>query len=161
MSVARARLLGAIAALATIAVITAMTAATAATADLRVLAAHAPATPAAATSAAAYVTVHNVGATSDQLLRASTPLAVQVQLHRSQLDGGVMRMRPVASLEVPIGGSIEMSTGGTHLMLIGLKRPLKAGEQFPLRLEFARAGVLEATVKVLPAGGAARAATGP
>ena len=158
MSVVRARLPEAIAAMVMIA---ALTAATAATADLRVLAAHAVATPAAATSTAAYVTVHNVGATSDQLLRVSTPLAAQVQLHRSQLDGGVMRMRPVASLEVPIGGSVEMSTGGTHLMLIGLKRPLKAGEQFPLRLEFARAGVLEAMVKVLPAGGAARAATGP
>ena len=158
MSVVRARLLEAIA---TIAAMTAVTAASAATADLRVLAAHAPATPAAATSAAAYVTVHNVGATSDQLLRVSTPLAAQVQMHRSQLDGGVMRMRPVASLEVPIGGSIEMSTGGTHLMLIGLKRPLKAGEQFPLRLEFARAGVLEAMVKVLPAGGAAHGAQYP
>ena len=161
MSVVRARLQEAIATIATIAVITALTAASAATADLRVLAAHAPATPAAATSAAAYVTVHNVGATSDQLLRVSTPMAAQVQMHRSQLDSGVMRMRPVASLEVPVGGSIEMSTGGTHLMLIGLKRPLKAGEQFPLRLEFARAGVLEAMVKVLPAGGAARTATGP
>jgi copper(I)-binding protein len=144
-----------------VALVATMAVATAATADLRVLAAHAPATPAAATSAAAYLTVHNVGATGDQLLRVSTPLAAQVQMHRSQLDGGVMRMRPVASLEVPIGGSIEMSTGGTHLMLIGLKRPLQAGEQFPLRLEFARAGVLEAIVKVLPAGGAARGATRP
>ena len=161
MSVARARLVETSAAIAMIAVITAMTAATAATADLRVLAAHAQATPAAATAAAAYVTVHNVGATSDQLLRVTTPLAAQVQLHRSQFDGGVMRMRPVASLEVPIGGSIEMSTGGTHLMLIGLTRPLKAGEQFPLRLEFARAGVLEAMVKVMPAGGTVRGATGP
>jgi len=161
VSLVRAKLLGTFGSIVALAAITVMTAASAATADLRVLAAHAPATPAAATSAAAYVTVHNVGATSDQLLRVSTPLAAQVQMHRSQLDGGVMRMRPVASLEVPIGGSIEMSTGGTHLMLMGLKRPLKAGEQFPLRLEFARAGVIEALVKVLPAGGAARAATGP
>lgn len=160
MSVVRPRLQQAIAAMA-MAMIAAMTAATAANPDLRVLGAHAPATPATATSAAAYVTVHNVGATSDQLLRVSTPLAAQVQLHRSQLDGGVMRMRPVTSLEVPIGGSIEMSTGGTHLMLIGLKRPLKVGEQFPLRLEFARAGVLQAMVKVLPAGGATRGAAGP
>jgi periplasmic copper chaperone A len=158
VSVVRARLLETIGAVALVAT---MAVATAATADLRVLAAHAPATPAAATSAAAYLTVHNVGATGDQLLRVSTPLAAQVQMHRSQLEGGVMRMRPVASLEVPIGGSIEMSTGATHLMLIGLKRPLQAGEQFPLRLEFARAGVLEAIVKVLPAGGAARGATRP
>ncbi len=158
VSAVRAVLLAMIAALTTLA---ALPAAAGATADLRVLAAHAPATPAAATTAAAYITVHNVGATSDQLLRVTTPVAAEVQLHRSQLDGAVVRMRPVASLEVPIGGSIEMSAGGTHLMLIGLKRPLKAGEQFPLRLEFARAGVLEAAVKVLPAGGAQRGATQP
>lgn len=139
----------------------ALSAAVAAGADLRVIAAHAPATPPAATTAAAYLTVHNVGAASDQLLRVSTPVAAEVQMHRTQLDGGVMRMRPVTALEVPVGGSIEMSTGGTHLMLVGLKRPLQAGEQFPMRLEFARAGAIEATVKVLPAGGAPRGPARP
>ena len=123
-------------------------------ADLRVISAHAPATPMGATTGAAYLSVHNIGAASDNLLRASTPLAAQVQMHRSQLDGTVMRMRPLPVLEVPVGGSIEMSAGGIHLMLIGLKRPLKAGEQFPLRLEFARAGAVDAMVKVLPAGAA-------
>jgi hypothetical protein len=129
----------------------------AAAADVRVMSAHAPATGAGATTGATYLGVHNVGATADRLLRASTPLAARVEFHRSQLDGAVMRMRQVEALELPVGGSIEMSTGGTHLMLIGLKRALKAGEQFPLRLEFARAGVVDTTVTVLRSGGTAPA----
>lgn len=122
-------------------------------ADLHVISAHAPATAAGATTAAVYLSVHNVGAASDRLLRVSTPLAAQAEFHGSAPDGAVMRMRPLPALEIPVGGSIEMSSGGLHIMLLGLTRPLKAGAQLPMRLEFARAGVLEIQVTVTPVGG--------
>ena len=124
--------------------------------DLHVLSAHAPATAAGAGTAAAYLTVHNVGASADRLLRATTPVAASVEIHQSQLDGMVMRMRALPFIDVPVGGSVEMRTGGIHLMLLGLKHPLRAGEQFTLRLDFARAGPVDASVKVLPIGAAAR-----
>jgi periplasmic copper chaperone A len=124
--------------------------------DLRVLSAHAAATAAGAGNAAAYLTVHNVGAAGDRLLRASTPVAASVEFHHSQLDGTIVRMRALPYIDVPVGGSVEMRTGGTHLMLLGLKRPLRAGEQFALHLEFAQAGPVDATVRVLPIGAAVR-----
>ncbi len=120
--------------------------------NLRISPAHAPATPTGAPTAVVYLSVHNIGAVSDRLVRASTPIAAQAELHRSQLDGGIMRMRPLAGVDLPVGGSIEMSSGGLHLMLIGLRHPLKPGEHFALRLEFARAGVLDTEVSVLPGG---------
>jgi copper(I)-binding protein len=132
--------------------IAASIAASAVAADLHVISAHAPATAAGATSAAVYLSVHNVGAAGDRLLRVSTPVATQAEFHRSQLDGAVMRMRPVPALEVPVGGSIEMSSGGLHIMLLGLRHPLQAGAQFPMRLDFARAGALDIQVTVTPLG---------
>jgi len=124
--------------------------------DLRVLSATAPATAAGASTAAVYVTVHNVGAIADRLVNATTPVADQVEIHRSTLDGAIMRMRLLPSLDLPVGGSIEMGGGGTHLMLIKLHHPLQAGSQFKLVLNFARAGAVTSEVSVQPLGSAAK-----
>ena len=121
-------------------------------ADLHVISAHAPATVAGATTAVVYVSVHNVGAVSDRLLRTSTPVAARSEFQGAQPEGAVMRMRPVPALELPVGGSIEMSSAGLHIMLLDLQQPLRAGAQFPLRLEFARAGALDIQVTVTPIG---------
>ena len=62
---------------------------------------------------------------------------------------GVMQMREVADgLNVPAGGSVTLKPGSYHVMLIGLKRPLTAGETFPLTLSFAKAGNISVTVPV-------------
>jgi copper(I)-binding protein len=66
-----------------------------------------------------------------------------------QLDGDVMRMREIQSLDLPARASVPMRHGqsnGYHLMLEGLKAPLKDGERFDLTLKFEKAG--ERTVKV-------------
>jgi periplasmic copper chaperone A len=59
-----------------------------------------------------------------------------------------MEMRPLASLDVKPGATVAMKPGGYHIMLTGLKQPLKEGDQFPLHLQFAKAGSVDATVKV-------------
>ncbi|MEG8019573.1 copper chaperone PCu(A)C [Sphingomonas sp. LR55] len=57
------------------------------------------------------------------------------------MDGGVMRMRQlVDGLAVPAGGTATLAPSGNHIMLIGLKSPLKAGERVPATLRFARGG---------------------
>ena len=43
---------------------------------------------------------------------------------------------------------VELKPGGTHLMLVGLKAPLKAGDKFPLTLRFEKAGPIEVVVNV-------------
>jgi len=43
---------------------------------------------------------------------------------------------------------VELKPGGYHIMLMDLKRPLNAGETFPITLHFARAGDITATVVV-------------
>ena len=116
--------------------------------SLRVDHPYARATPPGAKTAAVYFTLDNVGNATDRLLRASTPVAGGVVLHQMTQKDGMMVMRAVPSLEVIPGGRLELSPGGYHLMLIDLKQPLKAGEQFPLVMHFERTGTVTATVRV-------------
>ena len=68
------------------------------------------------------------------LVAMSSPAAKAVELHRMSLDDNVMKMRPVARLELPASSTVELKPGGYHLMLIDIKHPLVAGERVPLKL---------------------------
>lgn len=101
-------------------------------------------------SGAVYIKVlRNTGRVSDRLIAASSKVADRVLLHSMQVQGEVMRMRAVSAIEVPAQSELRMGHGndGTyHLMLEGLKAPLKDGDRFELTLRFENAG--ERTVKV-------------
>jgi Holliday junction DNA helicase RuvB len=77
-----------------------------------------------------------------RLTGASTPVAGRAEIHEMKMEGDVMRMRPVAGgIELPPRQPVELKSGGYHLMLTELKKPLVAGETVPLTLEFVdRAG---------------------
>jgi copper(I)-binding protein len=123
-------------------------------AGIEVVSAVAPAPPPGAATMAVYLQLRNIGATPDALLAASTPLAGEAMIHVQQLDGGIMRMRMLARLEIPAGTTLAMHAGGVHVMLAALSRAPRAGEQFPIRLHFERARELTAQVQVLPLGSA-------
>jgi len=110
-------------------------------------------------SSAAYISVHNGGG-ADRLLGASSPVAASVSIHDSQNDGGVMRMRAAGAMPVAAGGSIAMKPGGLHIMLMGLKAPLRPGTKLPITLRFEKAGLVRASLPVLPPGAQGPAAEG-
>jgi copper(I)-binding protein len=89
---------------------------------------------------AAYVTLTNTGSTPDKLIGVSSDAAGKTQLHQSLSDNGVMKMLPVTALELKPGEKVELKPGGYHIMLLGLKQPLVAGQSVPLTLEFEKAG---------------------
>lgn len=100
-----------------------------------------------------------------QLLGFTSPVAGSAELHEMAMDGNVMRMRPVVSLDLPDGQAVELKPGGHHLMLMSLKAPLKAGSSVPLvlKLRSPDGRVLEQRVSVpvrssAPAPAAAQAA---
>jgi periplasmic copper chaperone A len=97
------------------------------------------ATAPGATIGAAYFEIVNAGA-ADTLLRIESPVARQVEMHASYTEGGTMRMRPVTSVDVPVGGRVRFQPGGLHVMLIDLTQPLKEGQRFSLTLVFQHAG---------------------
>lgn len=98
---------------------------------------------------AAYVNIENRGSTPDRLVGASSPVAGKTEIHTMSMEDNVMRMREVDAIAIDAGAKIVMRPGaGYHLMLLNLKKPLKAGEQFPLTLRFAKAGEVPVTVEV-------------
>ncbi len=96
-----------------------------------------------ARAGAAYLTVVNDGAEPDRLIEDATPVARSAALHRQLMDAGVMRMRPVPALVLPPGAPTVLKPGGLHVMLMGLKAPLRQGQTFPPALTFEGAGRLE------------------
>jgi copper(I)-binding protein len=103
-----------------------------------IMAEHAWAPPslAGAPNGVAYLMLMNHGSAPDRLTGASTPAAARAELHREEMKDGVMRMRPAGTLDLPPGGMAQLAPGGLHLMLLGLKQPLKPGDHFPITLTF-------------------------
>ena len=118
--------------------------------QLEVSNAWARATPAKAENGAAYVTI--VSPTPDRLLSASSPAAKKAELHTMEMAGMVMKMRPIAGLDIPAGQPVALKPGGEHIMLIGLQQPLREGQSFTLTLNFEKAGARTVSVAVEKAG---------
>ena len=96
-----------------------------------------------ASSGVAYLKLRS--AVDDRLVAASVPdsIAAAAQLHTVTRDAaGRMGMQEVAGIDLPAGRTIGLHPGAFHIMLIGLRRPLLAGEQVPLTLRFERAPAL-------------------
>jgi periplasmic copper chaperone A len=68
------------------------------------------------------------------------------------MEDGVMKMRALDGIDIAPGATIELKPGGMHLMIMGLKQPLKAGESFPATLRFEKAGPTPVTFNVLGMG---------
>lgn len=106
------------------------------------------ATPPGATTGVIYFKIVNHGSTDDRLLRVDADVAKKVELHESREENGVMTMRPLEAVNVPAGAAVSFAPGGKHVMLMGLKAPLKAGTDFPATLVFEKAGAIETKVSV-------------
>ena len=103
-------------------------------------------------TAAAYVTIDNKGG-AGQLTGVRATIG-DAMLHESSMDGGVMRMRPIdpkEGLVVPSNGTLKLAPNGAHVMIMGLKRPLKSGDRFDMTLLFGKAGPRKVTIAVKPA----------
>jgi periplasmic copper chaperone A len=114
---------------------------------LAVVDAWARATPPGVTTAAVYVTIRNAGA-ADRLVSGASPAARQVTLHAEVEENGVQHMRPLAGIEVPANGSVELAPGRMHLMLVDIGAPLAPGTTITVTLHFENAGDVTLEVPV-------------
>jgi periplasmic copper chaperone A len=95
------------------------------------------------TNGAAYMVLTDRGTGSDELVAASSPVAQKVELHVFDVENGVYGMHKVDAIAItPGAASTVLRPGGAHVMLISLKRPLRAGTTIPLTLTFRNAGTL-------------------
>lgn len=127
-------------------------AAGAGSASLQVENAWVPQPPAGAKVAAAYFTVRNTGSERAVLVEVSSPMASVAMLHETSVVAGESRMRMLGQLVIPAGGSVTLEPGAIHVMLEGLRRPLRVGEQIPLLLSFADGQKIRVSARVRPLG---------
>jgi copper(I)-binding protein len=109
------------------------------------------ATPPGAKTGAGFMQLKNAGA-ADRVVGASSPVAGRVEMHVTVREGDVMKMREVKGFDIPANGSFELKPGGAHLMLMGLKRPIRKGEKVPLTLRLEKGGELKLELTAEEAG---------
>jgi copper(I)-binding protein len=120
---------------------------------LRIGHAWARATAPTAPTGGGFLSIVNTGTTPDKLVAAKSPVAQNVQIHQMKMDGNVMRMREVeGGLEIPPGATVTLAPGGLHVMMMGLKAPLKQGEKVPLTLVFEKAGSIDVELAITAMG---------
>jgi len=94
---------------------------------------YARAVPPTAQNSGAFMVLRNESDRPIKVVDAESDVSKVTELHTHIHDKGVMRMRRVESIEVPAKGTVVLQPGGYHVMLIGLKHPLKPGD--PVHIE--------------------------
>jgi hypothetical protein len=104
--------------------------------------------PAAATTGAAYFSI--VSPVDDRLLSVAvgTSVAESAMLHQTTNDSGGMTMSPVDGVDLKAGTPFALTPGSHHVMLMGLVKPLKAGDAFTLSITLQKAGTISVAVPV-------------
>lgn len=92
--------------------------------------------PPGAPTTGAFMMLMNGGAKDVKLVKAESPAAKVAELHTHINDNGVMKMRPVAAIDIKAKGDVTLKPGGLHVMLIDLKAPLKEGDKVAITLGF-------------------------
>ena len=98
------------------------------------------------TTTAAYLTITAVH--GGKLVSASSPIAASVDVHEMKMDGDMMKMRAVDVVPLPAGKPVEFKPNGYHLMMTGLKSPVKFGDVVPITLVVEDATGKRETVQV-------------
>jgi copper(I)-binding protein len=82
------------------------------------------------------------------LVGVTSPIASSVEVHEMKMEGDVMHMRALDTLALPPGKKVEFKPNAYHLMLLGLKHPVKAGDVIPLALTIKDSAGKEQVVQV-------------
>jgi len=84
------------------------------------------------TVAGAYMKIKS--SKTSTLVAVRTPVSKDAQLHEMSMDNGVMKMKPVARIELPAGKTVDLKPGGYHLMFMNIAKPLRKGDTVPITL---------------------------
>jgi periplasmic copper chaperone A len=105
--------------------------------------------PPASSLTAAYMVIENKGNEDDRLVKVSSIDSDSAEIHATSVnEQGVANMKKVDAIDIPAGKGAELKPGGYHIMLIGLKKPLKVGDEVELNLKFGKAGTINVRSEV-------------
>ena len=103
--------------------------------------------------AGVFMTITNSGA-ADRLIAAKIDSAIAgvVEVHETVTQGSTSKMQKVEGIDIPANGTAELKPGGYHVMLLNVKREIKAGETLELTLVFQKAGEIKVKANVVEMG---------
>ncbi|HEX9447926.1 MAG TPA: copper chaperone PCu(A)C [Dongiaceae bacterium] len=110
------------------------------------------ATTSSGANGAIYLEVDNNGSIADRLVAVASPVAAMAHLHTTEMQGDMASMKTMTGLDIPAGAKVILKPQANHIMLMGLSQQLKPGGNFPLTLQFEKAGKIEVQVAVEAAG---------
>ena len=99
---------------------------------------------------AAYMSV--MSPTPDQIQDIRCACAASVEMHQTTVENGVARMVGPAPVALPAGQAVVFAPGGRHLMVMGLKAPIRPGQTVTFTLHFKTAGDVKVEFKAPEAG---------
>lgn len=122
--------------------------------DLEISAGAAKAMPPGAKVGGGGLIVKNNGNADDRLIAVESPSAGRVELHEMTMENDVMKMRKLENgIVIPAGQTVELKTGGLHLMFMEVVKPFAEGETVPVTLTFEGAGKVDYALPVGTAAG--------
>lgn len=84
-----------------------------------------------------------------RLVGVSTPVAGVAEVHEMKMENDIMKMRALPALDLPAGKTVELKSGGNHVMLMDLKQPLAKSSTVPLTLRFRNAKGIESRLELV------------
>lgn len=87
-------------------------------------------------NSAAFFVIKNNSDKDIAITSANSDIAEKNELHTHIKENEMIKMMKIEKLVVPAKSSLELKSGGDHVMLIGLKKELKAGDEINLELSF-------------------------
>ncbi len=116
--------------------------------ELMVIDAWSPQAPPAASTHAAYISLHNMGETPRVLVAVSSTHYAMAHIHQSKETDGVSSMMMIDRIKIPVGAVLSMKPGGFHVMLMRPKSAMNIGDKLPLSLTFENGEILNIDVIV-------------
>ncbi len=101
------------------------------------------------TATAIYMDIANTTAVPDKLLKVSSPSAMSLEMHDTVITNNIARMKPLPYVTIAAGETVAFKPGAKHIMVMGLKKPLKKGDTLQVTYSFERRGdvVVEVVAK--------------
>lgn len=87
-------------------------------------------------NSAAFFVIKNNSDKDIAITSANSDIAEKNELHTHIKENQMLKMMKIEKLVVPAKSSLGLKSGGDHVMLIGLKKELKAGDEISLELSF-------------------------
>jgi copper(I)-binding protein len=104
--------------------------------EVNITKAFAPETAPTQKMGAVYFNMTNNGTVPHTIISMTSTNAEQVQLHKNEMTGGKNHMSPIEKLEILPHATQTLTPAGTHVMLLNIKQPLKAGDHVQLTVMF-------------------------